>query len=129
MNRVIALTALALALSVPAAASAASPLKGVYSAKVTGKSAQLNGTWLLSFAPNGAYAVVKEPDTSTLLIGGSSTTSGSVLTLVDRTGPLACTGRSATSCGACRRSPLSVWHACDPQSETAARARTDSLAH
>ena len=55
----------------------------------------LNGTWLLSFAPNGAYAIVKEPNTKTLLIGGSSTATAGKLTFHDKTGPLACTGKTA----------------------------------
>jgi hypothetical protein len=59
--------------------------------------AQLNGTWLLSFAPNGAYAVVKEPNANTLLIGGTSSTRGSTLTMTDKTGPAACTGTTATA--------------------------------
>jgi hypothetical protein len=39
---------------------------------------------------------VKAPATGTLLIGGSSTSSGHKVVLVDKTGPLSCTGASAT---------------------------------
>jgi hypothetical protein len=88
-----AITALALA----GVAEARSPLYGVYQAKISGSAAQLNGTWLISFAPNGAYAVVKEPNTSQLLIGGSSAAAHGTLTMTDKTGPAKCTGNSATA--------------------------------
>ena len=76
-----------------AALAATSPLAGVYQTVITGQKGQaavLNGTWLISFAPNGAYAVVKEPSSSTLLIGGSSSVAGTTIVFHDKTGPLAC---------------------------------------
>lgn len=76
------------------AGAAASPLKGVFEAKIKSSNAQLKGTWLISFAGTGAYAVAKEPS-STLLIGGSSSVSGHTLTMTDQTGPLACKGGQA----------------------------------
>jgi hypothetical protein len=79
------------------AAQAKSPLYGVYQVRISGSAAQLNGIWLISFAPNGAYAVVKEPNTSQLLVGGSSTTAHGMLTMTDKTGPAKCTGKSATA--------------------------------
>jgi hypothetical protein len=72
------------------ASAKTSPLNGVFETKIAGKTGVLNGTWLISFAPNGTYAVVKEPNTSTLLIGGSSAVSGSKVSMVDKAGPLAC---------------------------------------
>jgi hypothetical protein len=74
-----------------------SPLDGVYRVTISGNAAQLNGTWLISFAPNGAYAVVKEPNTTQLLIGGTSTTRRGTVTMTDKTGPAKCTGRTATA--------------------------------
>ena len=77
-----------------AALAASSPLAGVYETVIKGQKGQaavLNGTWLISFVPNGAYAVVKEPSTSTLLIGGSSSVAGNTIVFHDKVGPLACT--------------------------------------
>ena len=77
-----------------AALAATSPLAGVYQTVIKGQkgqSAVLNGTWLISFAPSGAYAVVKEPSTTTLLIGGSSSATGNTIVFHDKVGPLACT--------------------------------------
>ncbi len=76
-----------------AAAAVSSPLAGVYATMIKGEKGQaavLNGTWLISFAPNGAYAVVREPKTSTPLIGGSSSVAGKTIVFHDKAGPLAC---------------------------------------
>jgi hypothetical protein len=90
---IVVLCALLVA-GLPAAASSSTPFGGLFQTTIKGKSAQLNGKWLLSFAPNGAYAVAKEPSTH-LLIGGSATISGHTLVFVDKTGPLHCTGTQA----------------------------------
>ena len=87
------LTALA-ALVLAGVASAAGPT-GVFLTKISGKNAQLDGTWLLSIAPNGVYAVVKEPDTKTILIGGQSAVNGKNMAFADKLGPLACKGAAA----------------------------------
>ena len=88
--------ALATALGVAGSAAAAtSPLHGVFETTVQGSAPPLNGTWLISFATNGAYAVFKEPDSKALQIGGSSTVSGQTVVLVDQKGPASCPGRIA----------------------------------
>ena len=69
----------------------------MYQVTIKGSAAQLNGTWLISFAPTGAYVVVKAPNTKTMLIGGSSSTSGATVTMTDKSGPAACTGNTATA--------------------------------
>lgn len=97
MKRLAVLALLLPALALVGVAQAKSPLYGVYQVTIKGSAAQLNGTWLVSFAPNGAYAVVKEPDTTVPLIGGRSSTSGSTVTMTDKTGPAACTGTTATA--------------------------------
>jgi hypothetical protein len=84
----------ALALAV-AAAAATSPLHGVWQTSVKSSVPVLQGTWLLSFAPNGAYAVVKEPNTKTLMVGGTSTVAGGTVTMTDKEGPASCTGSTA----------------------------------
>ncbi len=96
MRRALILCGLVGALLTAGAATAATPLAGVFQVKIKGSVPALNGTWLVSFAPNGAYTIVKEPSTKTLLIGGSSTASGGKVTFVDKQGPLACTGKTAT---------------------------------
>jgi hypothetical protein len=78
-----------------AAAAATSPLHGVWQAKIKSSVPALNGTWLLSFSPNGAYAVVKEPNTKALMVGGISTASGSTVTMTDKEGPASCAGSTA----------------------------------
>jgi hypothetical protein len=87
----------ALALALVGIAQAKSPLYGVYQVTIKGSAAQLNGTWQISFAPNGAYVVVKAPNTKTMLIGGSSSTSGATVKMTDKSGPAACTGNTATA--------------------------------
>jgi hypothetical protein len=75
------------------ATAATSPLKGAYETVIKGQKGQLaalNGAWIISFAGNGAYAVVEEPKTSTLLIGGLSTATSKTVVFHDKTGPLAC---------------------------------------
>jgi hypothetical protein len=74
------------------AAAATSPLEGVYETTIKGQATVLNGIWLISFAGNGTYAVVKAPNTRTLLIGGTSAVSGKSVLLHDKAGPLACAG-------------------------------------
>jgi hypothetical protein len=94
MKRLLAL-GLTLVLGTCAAAgstASTTPLAGVFQATIKGGVPPLNGVWLLSFAPNGAYAVVKEPSTKKLLIGGLSSISGHALALRDKAGPLACRG-------------------------------------
>ncbi len=84
-------------LSAVAVASAKpSPLTGVYETKIKSGNAQLVGTWQISFTGAGSYVVSKEPETKVLLIGGNSSISGNALTLVDKTGPISCTGAKAT---------------------------------
>jgi hypothetical protein len=97
VKRLAVLAILLPALALVGVAQAKSPLYGVYQVTIKGSAAQLNGTWLISFAPNGAYAVVKEPNTTTALIGGSSSTSGGTVTMTDKAGPAACTGKTATA--------------------------------
>ena len=93
------LAAFALAVPVLALASAAaaanSPLHGVWQTTVSSPAPALRGTWLISFAPNGAYAVVKKPNTKALMVGGTSTVSGATLTMTDREGPASCSGSTA----------------------------------
>lgn len=84
----------ALALAV-AASAATSPLHGVWQTTVKNPVPPLHGTWVISFAPNGAYAVVKEPNTKSLMVGGTSTVSGNTVTLTDKEGPASCPGSSA----------------------------------
>ncbi|HEY4349348.1 MAG TPA: hypothetical protein VGM80_17360 [Gaiellaceae bacterium] len=72
------------------AAAGRSPLTGIYQAKIKGSAPQLNGTWLINIIANGTYAVAKEPDTNTLLIGGTSAISGKTIVFTDKAGPLAC---------------------------------------
>lgn len=95
VRRALIVCGLAAALLAASASAASSPLAGVYQVKIKGKITALNGTWLVSIAANGAYAIVKEPSTKTLLIGGTSTVSGGKIAFHDKTGPLACTGASA----------------------------------
>lgn len=99
MKRLAVLSVLvpALAFSLVGAAQAKSPLAGTYQVTIKGSAAQLNGTWQISFAPSGAYVVVKAPNTKATLIGGSSSTSGATLTMTDKAGPAACTGKTATA--------------------------------
>jgi hypothetical protein len=78
-----------------AGAAATSPLHGVWATKVKSTAPVLNGAWLISFASNGTYAVVKEPNTKSLLVGGVSTVSGNTLTMTDKTGPASCPGSTA----------------------------------
>jgi hypothetical protein len=77
-------------------AAKATPLKGIYGTQIKSSNAGLSGTWLINFVADGTYVVVKEPKAKVLLIGGSSTVSGHRVTLVDKVGPLRCTGKSAT---------------------------------
>ena len=77
------------------AVAAPTPVAGVYQATIKGKASLLNGTWLISFAPSGAYTVAKEPATRLPLIGGVSKVSHQSLSFDDKTGPLACTGAQA----------------------------------
>jgi hypothetical protein len=77
------------------AAAATSPLHGVWQTKIKSAAPSLNGTWLLSFSPSGAYAVVKKPNTKALMVGGISTASGTTVTMTDREGPASCPGASA----------------------------------
>jgi hypothetical protein len=94
--RLLALTlTLGACVTAGSSAAASTPLAGVYQATIKGSAPQLNGVWLISFAPNGAYAVVKKPSTTKLLIGGLSTVSGHSLAMHDETGPLACIGSQA----------------------------------
>ena len=95
MRRAAILGALTAAVAIAGSAQAATPLAGVCQVTIKGKVAALNGTWLLSFASNGAYAIVKEPNTKTLLIGGTSAVSHATIAFHDKTGPLACTGKAA----------------------------------
>ena len=95
MRKLAASLALMSALGFAGSAAAASPLHGVFETTVKGSAPELNGTWLISFAPNGAYAVVKEPDTKALQAGGASTVSGHTVVLVDQEGPASCPGRMA----------------------------------
>ena len=97
MKRLAVLAMLVPALVLVGVAQAKSPLSGVYQVTIKGSAAQLNGTWRISFAPNGAYVVVKAPNTKTMLIGGSSSTSGATVKMTDKTGPAACTGNTATA--------------------------------
>ena len=91
----------AFALVVPAlafagvASAAPSPLRGVWQTTVSSPVPALRGTWLISFAPNGGYAVVKEPDTKALMVGGTSTVAGSTLTMTDKEGPASGPGSTA----------------------------------
>ena len=62
---------------------------------MNGSAPPLNGTWAISLAPNGGYAVVKEPDTKALRVVGSSTISGGTVILVDQKGPASCPGKIA----------------------------------
>ena len=95
VRRALIVCGLAAALLAASATAASSPLAGVFQVTIKGKITALNGTWLVSIAPNGAYAIVKEPSTKTVLIGGTSTVSGTKITFHDKTGPLACAGASA----------------------------------
>jgi hypothetical protein len=95
MRRLATLCFLGLFLTAVSVAAASSPIAGIYVTTISGKPAQLDGKWILSFAGNGGYAVAKAPKTSAILIGGRSTTAGHTLTMVDGFGPLACTGASA----------------------------------
>ena len=79
-----------------ASAGKATPLEGTYGTVIKSPNAALNGTWLIEFVADGTYVVVKQPKAKTFLIGGSSTVSGNKVTLVDKVGPLRCTGSSAT---------------------------------
>ncbi len=78
-----------------ASAAKATPLKGIYGTVIKSSNPGLGGTWLINFVADGTYVVVKEPKSKSLLIGGSSTVSGNKVTLVDKVGPLRCTGASA----------------------------------
>jgi hypothetical protein len=95
VRRLATLCFLGLFLAASSVAAAGSPIAGIYVTTISGKPAQLDGKWILSFAGNGGYAVAKAPKTSMILIGGRSTTAGNTLTMVDGFGPLACTGASA----------------------------------
>jgi hypothetical protein len=96
MRQAVVLCALLAALvAAGSAAAKKTPLAGVFEVTVKGPVAQLNGTWLLSFAPSGVYAIVKEPKTKQLLSGGSSSIKGKTITFVNKKGPLACPGASA----------------------------------
>jgi hypothetical protein len=77
------------------ATAATSPLHGVWQTKITGSAPALDGTWVISFGPNGAYAVVKAPNTKALMVGGASKVSGSTVTLTDEEGPASCPGSTA----------------------------------
>src|SRR4051794_8957949 len=90
MKRLITVAVLACTLVLASGASAAGPLTGAYQTVISGKSGALNGTWILTFAPNGFYTAAKKPKTTTVLVGGSSTISGKTLTVADHLGPLAC---------------------------------------
>ena len=92
-------TALGLAGS---AAAATSPLHGVFETTVKGSAPPLNGTWVISFAPSGGYAVVREPDTKALQVVGSSTVSGGTVVVVDEKGPASCPGKIAKAAYAWR---------------------------
>ncbi len=98
MRRWLTLLLFLCALTSVGAASAGktTPLRGIYGTAIKSPNAALNGTWLINFVADGTYVVVKEPKAKALLIGGSSTVSGNKVTLVDKVGPLRCTGSSAT---------------------------------
>ena len=81
-------------LACASAVAASSPLQGAYQVHVGG-SGPLSGTWRLAFSASGAYTVSKKPNTSAVLIAGTSTVSGHKIVLVDRSGPASCTGSSA----------------------------------
>jgi hypothetical protein len=79
-----------------ASAGKSTPLNGTYDAVIKSPNAALNGTWMIDFVADGTYVVAKQPKTKAVLISGSSTVSGNRVTLVDKAGPLRCTGSSAT---------------------------------
>jgi hypothetical protein len=93
MRLLAALVALVACFAVASAQAASSPIAGVYQLKITNP--RLSGTWQISFSPTGAYAVSKAPKTKTVLIGGTSTTSGHKLVMVDKSGPGSCQGAAA----------------------------------
>jgi hypothetical protein len=96
VRQLAALLALATALVFAGAGAAAStPLRGVFKTTVSGSAPPLNGTWLISFAGNGTYEVVKEPDTKAPQVRGSSTVAGQTVVLVDQRGPASCPGTIA----------------------------------
>ena len=97
MRRWLTLLVCLCALCVAAVASAKpSPLTGVYQTEIKSNNPQLIGTWQISFTGAGKYVVSKAPETKVLLIGGNSSVSGNSLTIVDKTGPIACSGAQAT---------------------------------
>jgi hypothetical protein len=96
MKRLIPVAALACAIVLAAEATAAgSPLTGQFQTVISGKNSALNGTWVLSFAPNGFYTVAKKPRLNTVLVAGSSAISGKKLLLSDLQGRLACKAPAA----------------------------------
>jgi len=94
MKTLLALLTAVAALALAGVASAAGPV-GIFQTKISGKNAQLDGTWLLSIIANGTYAVVKEPNFKTYLIAGVSKSNAQGIAFADKLGPLACKGASA----------------------------------
>jgi hypothetical protein len=78
-----------------ASVAATSPLQGTWKTMISSPVPLLHGTWEITFAPNGAYTVVKAPNTKALMVSGTSTVSGSTLTLTDKGGPASCPGSTA----------------------------------
>jgi hypothetical protein len=88
------LAASTVALVVAASAlGAASSLTGTFVTKIAGKSAALNGTWTLKLLPAGKFQTLRN---GKVVVSGDFAAPSGTLQLIDKTGPYACKGGSAT---------------------------------
>ncbi len=89
------LLAAALAAAALASTAAAAGFAGAWSKNITAGPAQLKGHWLLQ-AANGKFWI-QHGSSTTHLVDGTVTVSGTTLTFTDKKGPLSCKGASAAA--------------------------------
>jgi len=88
------LTVSAVALVAAACAlGAASSLTGTFVTKIAGKSAALNGSWTLKLLPAAKFQTLRN---GKVVVSGDFEAASGTLQFIDRTGPYACKGGSAT---------------------------------
>ena len=96
MKRLIVLLVVVPAVALAGTAVAAkSPLTGTWQTTVKSPVPVFKGTWQIIFTPDGAYTVVKKPNTSAAMVNGTSTVAGTTLTMNDKNGPASCPGSTA----------------------------------
>jgi hypothetical protein len=86
MKRLALVASVFALLALPSFALAGGSITGTYTTKIT-TPAQFKGTWALTFAKAGTYAISER---GTVVVRGHYVSAGSQLTFSKETGPLAC---------------------------------------